>query len=119
MPHPHLLVIYAPAIHTHTHTHIYYYYYTTVDYAELPIIDISALKQPSITSGTDTENTKTKSEIRQKLAQQVRDAMFNAGFFYVVGHGYSEENVSIFDFDCDFDFDELKLGLGLGLELEL
>ena len=36
-----------------------------------------------------------------ELAQQVRDAMFNVGFFYVVGHGYSEENVSIFVFDFD------------------
>ncbi|KAF7296788.1 Clavaminate synthase-like protein [Mycena indigotica] len=56
-----------------------------LDYAELPIIDISQLK-----TATDEE--------RLKLAVEVRDAMHVHGFFYVVNHGWSpEQTARIFD----------------------
>ncbi|KAJ7059259.1 Clavaminate synthase-like protein [Mycena amicta] len=54
-----------------------------LDYAELPIIDLSR----------DT-NTLARSE----LAVQVRNAMHTHGFFCVVGHGYTpEETARMFD----------------------
>ncbi|KIM41223.1 hypothetical protein M413DRAFT_27616 [Hebeloma cylindrosporum] len=43
-----------------------------VDYADLPIIDLSKVSTP---------------EGRLALAQQARDAMSNQGFFYVINHG--------------------------------
>lgn len=49
-----------------------------VDYADLPIIDISKSSTP---------------EGRAKLALQVRDAMVDHGFFYVINHGYATSQV--------------------------
>jgi len=51
-----------------------------VDYADLPIIDLSKAATP---------------ECRLALAQQARDAMSNHGFFYVVNHGLTPAQVSI------------------------
>lgn len=50
----------------------------TVEYADLAIIDISR-------AGTE--------EGRAELAIEVREALLNHGFFYVVNHGYSEAQV--------------------------
>lgn len=47
-----------------------------VDYADLAIIDLSKAKTP---------------EGRAALANEVRDALSTTGFFYVVGHGYTQE----------------------------
>ncbi|KAF5349237.1 hypothetical protein D9756_009415 [Leucocoprinus leucothites] len=47
-----------------------------LDYADLPIIDFS-----NVTSG----------EGRTALAEQVKNAMLNHGFFYVINHGYTRE----------------------------
>lgn len=52
-----------------------------VDYADLAIIDLSKARTP---------------DGRAELAREARDAMTSKGFFYVVGHGYTEEEVSIF-----------------------
>jgi isopenicillin N synthase-like dioxygenase len=49
-----------------------------VDYAALPIVDLSQFSVP---------------EARAELAIQVRDAMTTHGFFYVINHGYSPEQV--------------------------
>jgi isopenicillin N synthase-like dioxygenase len=49
-----------------------------VEYANLPIIDISK---------ADTE------EGRALLAIEVKEALHNHGFFYVVNHGYSQAQV--------------------------
>ena len=49
-----------------------------VEYADLPIIDISK---------ADTE------EGRAALATEVREALHRHGFFYIVNHGYSETQV--------------------------
>ena len=49
-----------------------------MDWADIPIIDLSR---------ASTE------EGRAKLGQQVRDALISVGFFYIVNHGYSEEQV--------------------------
>lgn len=47
-----------------------------MDYADLAIIDLSKAKTP---------------EGRAALANDVRDALSTTGFFYVVGHGYTQE----------------------------
>lgn len=47
-----------------------------VEYANLAIIDLSKAKTP---------------EGRAALANDVRDALSTTGFFYVVGHGYTQE----------------------------
>jgi isopenicillin N synthase-like dioxygenase len=52
-----------------------------VDYADLAIIDISK---------SDTE------EGRAALAIEVREALLDYGFFYVVNHGYSQDQVRQF-----------------------
>jgi isopenicillin N synthase-like dioxygenase len=52
-----------------------------VDYADLAIIDISK---------ADTE------EGRAALAIEVREALLDYGFFYVVNHGYSQDQVRQF-----------------------
>ena len=49
-----------------------------MEYADLPIIDISK---------ADTE------EGRAALAIELRAALHNHGFFYVVNHGYSQAQV--------------------------
>lgn len=49
-----------------------------MDWGDLPIIDLSL-------AGTE--------EGRARLGEQVRDALMNTGFFYVVNHGYSQEQV--------------------------
>jgi hypothetical protein len=49
-----------------------------VDYAELPIIDLSKAKT---------------ADGRIQLAKEVVDAMTNQGFFYVINHGYTSEQV--------------------------
>jgi len=49
-----------------------------VEYADLAIIDLSK-------AGT--------LEGRLELAKDVREAMRNQGFFYVVNHGYTSEQV--------------------------
>lgn len=51
-----------------------------VDYADLPIIDVSLSTTP---------------EARAELAIQVRDAMTDHGFFYVINHGYTSSQVLI------------------------
>lgn len=51
----------------------------SVDYADLAIIDL--------------RNFATTAEERGKLALQVREAMSSQGFCYVIGHGYSSEQV--------------------------
>ncbi|KAF8830279.1 hypothetical protein HHX47_DHR2000528 [Lentinula edodes] len=50
-----------------------------LDYADLAIIDL--------------RNFATTAEERGKLALQVREAMSSQGFFYVIGHGYSSEQM--------------------------
>ncbi|KJA23967.1 hypothetical protein HYPSUDRAFT_66061 [Hypholoma sublateritium FD-334 SS-4] len=56
---------------------------TLLDYADLPIIDLTGAGTP---------------EGRIALAAQARDAMTNHGFFYVINHGYkSEQTKRIFD----------------------
>ncbi|KAF5358211.1 hypothetical protein D9756_001600 [Leucocoprinus leucothites] len=56
---------------------------TDLDYAELPIIDLSKAITP---------------EGRVELAKLVTEAMTNQGFFYVVNHGYPPEQTKrIFD----------------------
>ncbi|KAJ8519078.1 hypothetical protein ONZ45_g3929 [Pleurotus djamor] len=50
-----------------------------LDYAELAIVDISEANTP---------------EGRLRLAEQVRDAMTNVGFFYVINHGLDEKQAS-------------------------
>lgn len=49
-----------------------------MDWADLPIIDISKASTP---------------EGRAELATQVRDAMRTFGFLYVVNHGYTQAQV--------------------------
>lgn len=49
-----------------------------MDYADLAIIDLSKAHTP---------------EGRAQLAIQARDAMRDIGFFYVINHGYSQEQV--------------------------
>lgn len=51
---------------------------TTVDYADLPIIDLS--------QAHDADG-------RRKLASQVTAAMSTLGFFYIINHGYSAAEV--------------------------
>lgn len=51
-----------------------------VDYADLAIIDLSKVRTP---------------DGRAELAREARDAMTSKGFFYVVNHGYTEEEVSL------------------------
>ena len=53
--------------------------FSQVDYADLPIIDLSKTATP---------------EDRLSLAQQARDAMSNHGFFYVINHGLTSAQVS-------------------------
>ncbi|KIJ53705.1 hypothetical protein M422DRAFT_64637 [Sphaerobolus stellatus SS14] len=50
-----------------------------LDWADLPIIDVSQ----AVTE-----------EGRLKLGEQVQDALINVGFFYVVNHGYTEEETA-------------------------
>ena len=50
----------------------------TVQYADLPIIDFSELRNPDGVV---------------KLAQQVHDAMTKSGFFYVINHGHTQDDV--------------------------
>lgn len=57
-----------------------------VEYAEIPVVDFAPLKR----SGVSLEE---KTKIRQSLAAQIRDIMTSCGFFYIVGHGYTEEQV--------------------------
>jgi isopenicillin N synthase-like dioxygenase len=64
-----------------------------LDYADLAIIDFG--------------NSNTL-EGRAQLALQVREAMSNQGFFYVVGHGYSKEQMErIFDI-ADVPFSQVN-----------
>ena len=50
----------------------------TVEWADLPIIDLSLARTP---------------EGRAALAPKVRDAMHNIGFLYVINHGLSQAQV--------------------------
>jgi isopenicillin N synthase-like dioxygenase len=50
-----------------------------VEWADLQIIDLSQAGTP---------------DGRARLAKQVRDAMITTGFFYVVNHGYTREQVN-------------------------
>lgn len=52
-----------------------------VDYADLPIIDLSKYATP---------------EGHAELAIQARDAMTTYGFFYVINHGYEPAQVVVF-----------------------
>jgi isopenicillin N synthase-like dioxygenase len=54
-----------------------------VDYADLAIIDLAK-------AGT--------AEGRAALAEQVTEAMAVHGFFYVINHGYTSEQVCVFSF---------------------
>ncbi|TDL21684.1 Clavaminate synthase-like protein [Rickenella mellea] len=47
-----------------------------LDYADLAIIDLANAKKP---------------HERMELAARARDAMIKTGFFYVIGHGYTQE----------------------------
>jgi isopenicillin N synthase-like dioxygenase len=49
-----------------------------VDYADLPVIDLSKAKT---------------ADGRSQLAKEVVDAMTTQGFFYVINHGYTSEQV--------------------------
>ena len=51
----------------------------TVNYADLAVIDLSKYATP---------------EGRAELAVQARDAVRNTGFFYVINHGITHEQVS-------------------------
>lgn len=71
----------------HSARHLKYYYsidstFTIVDYADLPILDLSK-------SGT--------LEGRLALANQLKDAMSNYGFFYIINHGYSKTQAHLFN----------------------
>ena len=61
----------------------------TVDFADLPIIDLSKTANP---------------EDRLALAQQVCDAMSNHGFFYVVNHGLTPAQVSRLSLSLNVSF---------------
>ena len=50
-----------------------------MDYADLAIIDLSKTQTP---------------EGRAQLANEVRDAMRDNGFFYVINHGFTQDQVS-------------------------
>ncbi|KAJ3509886.1 hypothetical protein NLJ89_g4977 [Agrocybe chaxingu] len=64
-----------------------------LDYAELPIIDLAKAKTP---------------EERLALSVQVRDAMSNQGFFYVLNHGYTPEQTErVFDI-ADIPFTQVS-----------
>ena len=52
--------------------------YHEVNYADLPIVDLSRSTTP---------------ESRAELALQVRDAMTTHGFFYVINHGHQPAQV--------------------------
>lgn len=54
----------------------------TVDYADLPTIDLSKAKTV---------------EGRKQLAKEVVDAMTDQGFFYIINHGYTSEQVPLED----------------------
>ena len=47
-----------------------------VDYADLAVVDLSKARTP---------------EGRAELANEVRDAMRDNGFFYVINHGFTQE----------------------------
>ena len=49
-----------------------------VDYADLAVVDLSKARTP---------------EGRAELANEVRDAMRDNGFFYVINHGFTQEQV--------------------------
>ena len=51
---------------------------SAVDYADLAVIDLALAGTP---------------EGRAKLAIQTRDAMKEQGFFYVINHGWNQEQV--------------------------
>lgn len=59
-----------------------------MEYADLPIIDLARYASPAE---------------RQALAQEARDAMSTHGFFYVINHGYSPEQVSMINWRRDED----------------
>ncbi|CAA7263311.1 unnamed protein product [Cyclocybe aegerita] len=64
-----------------------------LDYAELPIIDLAKATTP---------------EERLALSVQVRDAMSNQGFFYVINHGYTPEQTKrVFDI-ADVPFTQVR-----------
>lgn len=52
-----------------------------MDYADLAIIDLDKLKT---------------SEGRAQLVVDIRNALATVGFFYVINHGYTPEQVQIF-----------------------
>lgn len=52
-----------------------------MDYADLPIIDLSKANTP---------------QGRTELAVQLRDAMTKQGFSYVINHGYTQQEVRTF-----------------------
>ena len=56
-----------------------------VDWADLAIVDLSRAQTP---------------EGRAGLAKDVCDAMTTKGFLYVIGHGYTEEEVSVVERIC-------------------
>ena len=56
-------------------TALWYFSQILVEWADLPIIDLSKASTP---------------EGRAELAPQVRDAMRTYGFFYIVNHGYTQ-----------------------------
>jgi isopenicillin N synthase-like dioxygenase len=53
-----------------------------VDYADLAIIDLSKAQTP---------------EGLKELSEKVTKAMHNEGFFYVINHGYTQEQVGLAD----------------------
>ncbi|KAF9078573.1 hypothetical protein BDP27DRAFT_1309816, partial [Rhodocollybia butyracea] len=66
-----------------------------LDYADLAIIDLSGFKDSTL-------------EERVELASHLRKAMSTQGFFYVVGHGYSKEQMErVFDI-ADVPFSQVS-----------
>jgi isopenicillin N synthase-like dioxygenase len=53
---------------------------SSVDFADLAILDISKAATP---------------EGRQQLSNELVKAMHDKGFFYVINHGYSQQQVCI------------------------
>ena len=58
--------------------HTLYMYSSTVDWADLPVINLSKAQAPAG---------------RAELANEVRNAITTKGSFYVIQHGYTENEV--------------------------
>jgi len=70
-----------------------------VEWADLAILDLSKADTP---------------EGRTQLSVEVREALSSAGFFYVVNHGYTPEQVRL---DSSYDFLKVKLNIKDGAHI--